>query len=147
MQSWWYAKDGQRQGPITEVQIRDLIASGYVASSDLVWTQGMPRWVTAGESELQPKSAKDSQSPVAQTAVASSNPVLRPPSARVVGSFRPAARPAQMPAQPAAAAVAAHSPAPAGARPAISTVTLAPSIAACPHCQAHNPVGVAFCES
>ncbi len=39
--SWFYAADGQQQGPFPEAQLRDLIARGTVRADTLVWTEGM----------------------------------------------------------------------------------------------------------
>ena len=47
--SWFYAADGQQQGPFPETQLRDLIARGAVTADTLVWTEGMSGWQRAGE--------------------------------------------------------------------------------------------------
>ena len=47
--SWFYASDGQQQGPYPEAQLRDLIARGTVRADTLVWTEGMAGWQKAGE--------------------------------------------------------------------------------------------------
>lgn len=47
--SWFYASNGQQQGPYPEAQLRDLIASGTVRSDTLVWSEGMAGWQKAGE--------------------------------------------------------------------------------------------------
>lgn len=47
--SWFYASEGQQRGPVAEAQLRELIASGQVASDTLVWTEGMANWQRAGE--------------------------------------------------------------------------------------------------
>jgi uncharacterized protein DUF4339 len=47
--SWFYASNGQQQGPYPEVQLRDLIARGTVRSDTLVWSEGMAGWQKAGE--------------------------------------------------------------------------------------------------
>jgi GYF domain 2 len=48
-QSWFYASDGQQQGPFPEAQLRDLIARGTVSADTLVWTEGMSGWQRAGD--------------------------------------------------------------------------------------------------
>src|SRR5258708_39702430 len=48
-QSWFYAADGQQQGPFPEAQLRDLITRGTVGADTLVWTEGMSGWQRAGE--------------------------------------------------------------------------------------------------
>lgn len=47
--SWFYASDGQQQGPYPEAQLRDLIARGTVRADTLVWTDGMAGWQQAGQ--------------------------------------------------------------------------------------------------
>jgi hypothetical protein len=48
-QSWFYAANGQQQGPFPEAQLRDLITRGTVRADTLVWTEGMAGWQKAGE--------------------------------------------------------------------------------------------------
>jgi hypothetical protein len=47
--SWFYAADGQQQGPFPEMQLRNLITRGAVIADTLVWTEGMSGWQRAGE--------------------------------------------------------------------------------------------------
>ena len=47
--SWFYASNGQQQGPTPEAQFRDLIAQGSVSPDTLVWSEGMAGWQKAGE--------------------------------------------------------------------------------------------------
>jgi GYF domain 2 len=47
--SWFFAANGQQQGPYPEAQFRDLIARGTVNPQTLVWSEGMAGWVKAGE--------------------------------------------------------------------------------------------------
>lgn len=47
--SWFYAANGQQQGPYPEVQLRDLITRGTVGADTLVWTEGMSGWQRAAE--------------------------------------------------------------------------------------------------
>lgn len=49
MSNWFYAANGQQQGPFPEDRLRDLIANGTVRSDTLVWTEGMAGWQRAGE--------------------------------------------------------------------------------------------------
>jgi hypothetical protein len=46
---WFYAFQGQQQGPYPETQLRDLIARGMVRADTLVWSEGMAGWQKAGE--------------------------------------------------------------------------------------------------
>jgi len=47
--SWFYASNGQQQGPYPEAQLRDLIARGTVRADTLVWSEGMAGWQKAAE--------------------------------------------------------------------------------------------------
>src|SRR5438445_2113503 len=47
--SWFYAANGQQQGPFPEAQLRDLIARGTVRADTLVWSEGMAGWQKVGE--------------------------------------------------------------------------------------------------
>jgi hypothetical protein len=47
--SWFYAAEGQQQGPYSEAQLRDFAARGMLTADTLVWTEGMVNWQRAGE--------------------------------------------------------------------------------------------------
>jgi hypothetical protein len=47
--SWFYASEGQQQGPYPEIQLRELIARGTISPDTLVWTEGMANWQRAAE--------------------------------------------------------------------------------------------------
>jgi hypothetical protein len=47
--SWFYASNGQQQGPYPEAQLRDLMVRGTVRPDTLVWTEGMSGWQRAGD--------------------------------------------------------------------------------------------------
>jgi hypothetical protein len=47
MAEWYYTKNGQQSGPIDAAELRQLILSGQLAASELVWKDGMPGWVPA----------------------------------------------------------------------------------------------------
>ncbi len=42
--SWFFASQGQQQGPFPEAQFREFIARGMVGADTLVWTDGMAGW-------------------------------------------------------------------------------------------------------
>ncbi|WP_315702321.1 MULTISPECIES: DUF4339 domain-containing protein [unclassified Bradyrhizobium] len=44
---WYYALQGQQQGPVSESALRDLVAKGVVTADTLVWTEGMAGWERA----------------------------------------------------------------------------------------------------
>ncbi len=47
MDNWYYSKDGQQQGPVAQVKLQQMLQSGELTSSSLVWKQGMEDWVPA----------------------------------------------------------------------------------------------------
>jgi len=49
MSNWFYAANGQQQGPFQDAQLRDLIFNGTVRADTLVWTEGMAGWQKAAE--------------------------------------------------------------------------------------------------
>jgi len=51
MNNWYYSKDGGQQGPVALEQLQQMIQSGEIPSSSLVWKQGMGDWVAAATLE------------------------------------------------------------------------------------------------
>lgn len=49
MATWYYARDGQRTGPIEERELVARFWDGTVSDTDLLWTAGMPAWAPAAE--------------------------------------------------------------------------------------------------
>ena len=45
--NWYYAQNNQQLGPVTLEALRNMLVTGQVHGSDLVWTQGMPQWLPA----------------------------------------------------------------------------------------------------
>lgn len=45
---WYYAKAGEKTGPVSHAELVALTRSGGLARSDVVWTEGMPQWEEAG---------------------------------------------------------------------------------------------------
>src|SRR5690606_13302440 len=41
---WYYAINGQRQGPISEAEFNQRVADGTIRADVLVWHQGMSEW-------------------------------------------------------------------------------------------------------
>lgn len=48
---WYYAKNKQKVGPVTDAQLKELVRSGGLARTDMVWKQGMAKWMQAGQVE------------------------------------------------------------------------------------------------
>tara|TARA_R110000850_G_scaffold49460_10_gene122033 strand:+ start:2960 stop:3505 length:546 start_codon:yes stop_codon:yes gene_type:complete len=42
---WYYASNGQQQGPVSKEQLIELFRGGEVKASDLVWKEGMTDWL------------------------------------------------------------------------------------------------------
>jgi GYF domain 2 len=47
--SWFFASQGQQQGPCPEARLHNLIAQGIVTAATLVWSEGMTDWQKAGD--------------------------------------------------------------------------------------------------
>lgn len=47
--SWYYAQNGQRQGPISDGEFNTLIKGKVITPSTLVWQEGMAEWRPYGE--------------------------------------------------------------------------------------------------
>lgn len=47
--SWFYGSQGLQQGPYSEAQLHDFIATGIVTADMLVWSEGMAGWRKAGD--------------------------------------------------------------------------------------------------
>jgi hypothetical protein len=47
-EQWYYTRQGQRFGPLSIEQIRQLALAGQLQQTDLVWTEGMAEWTPAG---------------------------------------------------------------------------------------------------
>lgn len=46
---WYYARNGERQGPVPRAKLAQLARDGWLTADDLVWTSGMPAWAAAGD--------------------------------------------------------------------------------------------------
>jgi Leucine-rich repeat (LRR) protein len=46
---WFYAKDGERLGPISESKLRSLISEREIGPNNLVWTDGLEEWKAADD--------------------------------------------------------------------------------------------------
>lgn len=49
---WFYAYNGQQQGPVSEATIRSLVRQGILTADSLVWRKGMDQWQPLGQTEL-----------------------------------------------------------------------------------------------
>ena len=46
---WYYSKNGTQLGPVPQDELVAKLAGGEVASTDLVWREGMADWLPAGQ--------------------------------------------------------------------------------------------------
>jgi len=49
MTEWYYARNGQQQGPVSLERLQELARSGQLDSADLVWNSSMTDWMPAGQ--------------------------------------------------------------------------------------------------
>ena len=47
MAQWYYTRGGQQQGPVEEQALKDLLSSGELQLTELVWREGMSHWQPA----------------------------------------------------------------------------------------------------
>lgn len=52
MNTWYYRNGAAQMGPVTDEQMRALVASGAVTAETPVWAAGMAAWTTAGAAGL-----------------------------------------------------------------------------------------------
>ncbi len=45
--SWYIARDGQKVGPFTPSDLKQLACAGLLLPTELIWSEGMPKWVEA----------------------------------------------------------------------------------------------------
>ena len=63
-EQWYYAQQGQRKGPVSEEQIRQLMSSGQIQPTDLLWKKGMAQWTQASQAFPRPSSSHNAPLPV-----------------------------------------------------------------------------------
>ncbi len=44
---WYYTKNGEKCGPITDLQLKQLAESGEIKPTDMLWKEGMAEWKSA----------------------------------------------------------------------------------------------------
>ena len=45
---WYFTENGAQQGPVGLGQLQQMVATGRIKPTDLVWQAGMPQWAPAG---------------------------------------------------------------------------------------------------
>ena len=72
---WYYAKHGERQGPVSLATLRSMVVTGEVAQTDLVWRKGMADWIPAGQvPEISGVNSDPPATPVASPASGTQTP-------------------------------------------------------------------------
>src|SRR5688500_8475433 len=46
---YYYKQNDKRHGPFAMAKLQELAAAGTVQPTDLVWRQGLPDWIPAGQ--------------------------------------------------------------------------------------------------
>ena len=129
---WYYARQGERYGPVPQAELERLLAGGEVAADDYVWTRGMAAWKPANEVEqfagvIAPPEAPPAEDVQAEpeTSVApvgaDAPPQEAPPKPQPEPAKPPEPEPveqAALPAKPSPPPAEAASPAPKPATPA-----------------------------
>lgn len=49
MSQWFYFKDGNKQGPISGAQLREMVQGGKIQPTDQLWREGLQKWVSASK--------------------------------------------------------------------------------------------------
>jgi Predicted membrane protein/domain len=47
--NWYYAINGQRQGPVLQQELEKLVSTGVITEQTLVWREGMTDWKSFGD--------------------------------------------------------------------------------------------------
>jgi hypothetical protein len=42
--NWYYVKEGQQTGPISQGELAELFATGQITGETLIWREGLPQW-------------------------------------------------------------------------------------------------------
>lgn len=84
---WYYAQNGQQFGPLPGEQLRNMLSSGALRPTDLVWSDGLPAWMPASQvPALMPAPAPHQPAPAPA--------YIQPPAPRPVPAYAPVAAPA-----------------------------------------------------
>jgi hypothetical protein len=84
---WYYTNQGQQKGPVTTAELKQLAQTHQLLPSDLIWREGLPKWMPANSTKgLFPEAPAAAVTP----AVVAPTPVA--PVAAVEDEPRPAIR-------------------------------------------------------
>ena len=51
MTEWYYAKDGEKHGPVSTPQLKQLASAGHLQPDDQIWQEGMDGWAKASQAK------------------------------------------------------------------------------------------------
>lgn len=100
---WYYASNGQQQGPVSQEQLTELYKAGQVKGTDLVWNDTMTDWAplqsipelsggaapAAAAAAPAPAAAAPAETPVSTTAAAAAAPIAASAAAPASGEKVP----------------------------------------------------------
>ena len=99
--NWYYAKNGNQNGPLPTEDMKDRIAMGEISPTDLAWSEGMADWMPVSqipELKVETPARQESFTPPPPAATAESSPYQTPSSAP--GPVSPVSMvPGQVPSQ------------------------------------------------
>jgi len=49
LQRWFYEEHGQRKGPVTIEEIKEIVRDGKLSPQSLIWCSGWPAWKAVGD--------------------------------------------------------------------------------------------------
>lgn len=78
---WYYTSEGQPMDPISRDELKQLATRGILKPTDLVWTEGMPKWIRASSAEglfAEGGAIRAGQAERAARVVPASEPAARP---------------------------------------------------------------------
>ncbi len=45
MADWFYGKDNAQHGPVSDLEVRNLISTGQITQDTIIWREGMTDWL------------------------------------------------------------------------------------------------------
>jgi hypothetical protein len=99
MSEWHYSSNGQQLGPVTSAQLKQLVGSGQLQATDMVWKDGMADWAPAGRikglfdggAAARPVGAATAVAAAPAAPGASAAPVAQDTSGSQIGYYNPSA--------------------------------------------------------
>jgi len=95
---WYYTVQGQRQGPVDDAGLEDLVRQGVIRDDTYVWREGLAEWQLYGATKPKPMPAPVSPPRPSEQPTAAGTGLGAPPPARPYAAPSRAAPPAAKPA-------------------------------------------------